>query len=245
MISQTRTPDQLPVGTAATSAPAAEHDSLVLTAKFLPIVAHFVAQGDIRYYLNGINVRPLAGGGVTICATNGHMLGVYRDLAGVCSQEVTPSFGSKVMAACAEQIDDERVVVLRHGRLTVLDQCDNEVCIQAGNPVIDSQTAFPRFETVVPAAADLRPGLVSCISGRLLKKLARAANSARKVLASNSSRVGLDGLHFFNVNGDVNKCTVAHIDVAPDFLAIVMPLRPVRDITQPLPSWLQTERGAA
>lgn len=241
MNANTNTPDQLPTGTPSTSA----HDTLVLTAKLLPIVAHFMAQCDIRYYLNGINVRPLAGGGVTICATNGHILGVYRDLAGMCSQEVTLSFGGKVMAVCAEQIDDERVVVLRRGRLTVLDQRGNEVCIQAGNPVIDSQTAFPRFETVVPAADDLRPGLVSCISSRLLKKLARAANSARKVLTSNSSRVGLDGLHFFNVNGDVKKCTVAHIDVAPDFLAIVMPLRPVRDITQPLPSWLQAERGEA
>lgn len=237
MNTNAQTPEQLPASTPATSA----HDTLVLTAKFLPIVAHFVAQCDIRYYLNGINVRPLAGGGVTICATNGHILGVYRDLAGVCSQEVTLSFGSKVMAACAEQIDDERVVVLRHGRLTVLDQCGNEVCIQAGNPVIDSQTAFPRFETVVPAAEDLRPGLVSCVSGTLLKKLARAAASARKALTSNSIRVGLDGLHFFNVNGDVNKCTVAHIDVAPDFLAIVMPLRPMRDIKQPLPAWLQAE----
>lgn len=233
------------VDAAGHSAPAPTHDSLVLTAKFLPIVAHFVAQGDIRYYLNGINVRPLAGGGVTICGTNGHILGVYRDLAGVCSQEVTLSFGSKVLAAFAEQIDDERVVVLRNGRLTVLDQCGGEVCIQAGNPVLDSQTAFPRFEKVVPAAEDLIPGLVSCVSGRLLKKLARAANSARKALASNSVRDGLDGLHFFNVKGDVKKCTVAHIDLAPDFLAIVMPLRPVRNIVPSLPAWLLAERGIA
>lgn len=234
-----------PAAADAAGASAPTHDDLVLTAKFLPIVAHFVAQGDIRYYLNGINVRPLTGGGVTICGTNGHILGVYRDPAGVCSQEVTLHFGKKVLAACVEQIDDERVVVLRDGRLTVLDLDGNEVCIQAGNPVIDAQTAFPRFEKVVPDAADLRPGLALCVSGKLLKKLARAANSARKALTSNSIREGLDGLHFFNVNGDVKKCTVAHIDVAPDFLAIVMPLRPVRDIVPSLPAWLPAERGIA
>lgn len=245
MNASTKTPDQLPVSTGATSTPGAVHDSLVLTARFLPIVAPFVSISDPRYYLTGINVRPLASGGVTICGCNGHVLGVYYDPDGVCHQEVTLSVSREVLAACGAGIDDERTVVMRNGRLTVLDKFGEDVCIQAGNPVLDSTIPYPRIETVVPDAVDLRRGLMACVSGTLLTKLISAAASARRALSLPRCLRGLDGLAFFNVNGDVDKCTVGRLDFAPEFLAIIMPMRPLHDISQPLPAWLCAERDAA
>ena len=230
---------------AADCAKASVHDSLVLTAKYLPIVAPFLSKFDPRYYLKGLNVRPLSGGGVTICATNGQILGVFRDPDGICLEEVTLLIGTEVLAACAVGIDSNRKVVLRNGRLTVIDGSGNDICIQAGNPVVDPSKPYPRFEKVVPPAADLLPGLMGVINAPLLMKLNAAAIGARKASGMHKSYRDYHGLTFFNVAGDGNKCTVARLDFDADFLAIIMPLRAENDISVPLPSWLQDQRVAA
>lgn len=224
---------------------ASVHDSLVLTAKYLPIVAPFLSKSDPRYYLKGLNVRPLPGGGVTICATNGQILGVFRDPDGICLEEVTLVIGNEVLAACAVGIDGNRKVVMRNGRLTVIDGTGNDICIQAGNPIVDPSKPYPRFEKVVPPVADLKPGLIGVINSPLLMKLNAAAVSARRASGIRKSYRDFHGLTFFNVSGNGNKCTVARFDFDADFLAIVMPLRAENDISMPLPSWMQDKRDAA
>ena len=245
MTSQPRTPDQLPVGTAATSAPAAEHDSLVLTAKYLPIVAPFIAKSDTRYYLTGINVRPLAAGGVIIAGCNGHVLGVFHDPAGVCATEVTLAVSNELLTACAGGINTDRTVEMRVGRLTVLDKCRNEIYIQAGNPVIDPAKPYPRFETAIPAAKDISPGLLGCVNAMLLTKLNTAAAAARRALDMPKCFRNHHGVTFFNAGAEGDKKTIARLDFSPNFLAVVMPLRPESNISTALPAWLQAERGAA
>jgi hypothetical protein len=42
----------------------------------------FAAKGDVRYYLNGVYVEPNASGGVTIVATNGHVMALMYDATG-------------------------------------------------------------------------------------------------------------------------------------------------------------------
>ena len=244
MSASTKTPDQLPVGTAATSAPAAEHDALVLTAKYLPIVAPFIAKSDTRYYLTGINIRPLAAGGVIIAGCNGHVLGVFHDPAGVCATEVTLAVSNELLAACAGGINTDRTVEMRAGRLTVLDKFGDEIYIQAGNPVINPDMPYPRFEKVIPVEADISPGLMGCVNAMLLTKLNTAAAAARKALDMRGFR-SHHGMTFFNAGAEGDKKTIARLDFSPNFLAVVMPMRPERNISMPLPAWLQAERGAA
>lgn len=229
---------------AGASAPAPTHDDLVLTAKFLPIVAPFLAVGDPRYYLGGINVRPLASGGVMICASNGHILGAYHDPDGVCAQEVTIYVSQAMLAACAARIGDDRQVVMRDGRLAVVDKFNEEICIQTGKPFADPAKPFPRVETIIPPATDLQPGLVSCVNGTLLTKLTNAAANANKANFRKLRR-GFLGLVFFNNKGDADKSTIARLDFDPAFLAVIMPLRPARDVSDPLPAWLLAKRAEA
>lgn len=245
MSASTKTADQLPVGTAATSAPGAEHDTLVLTAKYLPIVAPFIAKSDTRYYLTGINVRPLAAGGVTIAGCNGHVLGVFHDPAGVCATEVTLAVSNELLTACAGGISTDRTVEMRGGRLTVLDKFGDEIYIQAGNPVINPDMPYPRFEKVIPAEKDISAGLMGCINAMLLTKLNTAAAAARKALDMRKCFLSHHGMTFFNAGAEGDKKTIARLDFSPNFLAVVMPLRPEGDISMPLPAWLQAERGAA
>ena len=238
-------PEQLPVGTAATSAPATVHDNLVLTAKYLPIVAPFIAKSDPRYYLAGINIRPLAAGGVTIAGCNGHVLGVFHDPAGVCTTEVTLAISIELLTACAGGINTDRTVEMRAGRLTVLDKFGTEIYIQAGNPVINPDKPYPRFEKIIPAEKDISAGLMGCINAMLLTKLNTAAAAARKALDMRKCFRSHHGMTFFNSGADGDKKTIARLDFSPNFLAVVMPLRPESDISTPLPVWLQAERGAA
>lgn len=245
MSASTKTPDQLPVSTATNNAPAAEHDGLVLTAKFLPIVAPFIAKSDTRYYLTGINIRPLAAGGVTIAGCNGHVLGVFHDPAGVCSTEVTLAVSNELLTACAGGISTDRTVEMRAGRLTVLDKFGDEIYIQAGNPVINPDMPYPRFEKVIPAEQDISAGLMGCINAMLLTKLNTAAAAARKALDMRKCFRSHHGMTFFNAGAEGDKKTIARLDFSPNFLAVVMPLRPEGDISMPLPAWLQAERGAA
>lgn len=244
MSASTKTPDQLPVGTAATCAPAAVHDNLVLTAKYLPIVAPFIAKSDSRYYLAGINIRPLAAGGVLIAGCNGSVLGVFHDPDGVCLTEVTLAISNELLTACAGGINTDRTVVMRAGRLTVLDKYWNEIYIQAGNPIVDPTSPYPRFEKVIPVEKDISPGLMGCINATLLTKLNTAAAAARKALDMRKCFRSHHGMTFFNAGPQGDTKTIARLDFSPNFLAVVMPLRPEGDISMPLPAWLQAERGA-
>lgn len=234
------------IDAAGTTAPTPTHDGLVLTAKFLPIVAPFLAVGDPRYYLRGINVRPLASGGVMICASNGHILGAYHDPDGVCAHEVTIYVGSAMLAACSARIGDDRQVVMRSGRLAVVDKFNEEICIQAGNPIADPSAPFPRIEKLLPAIDDLQPGLIACINGMLLTKLTSAVANANKA-QGRSSRRGFHGLVFFNKEGNADALSIARFDFDTAFLAVIMPLRPARDVSDPLPTWVLAQRaeGAA
>lgn len=53
-----------------------------ISAKAFASVGHFTAKADIRYYLQGICVRPADGGGVYVMASDGHTAGFYFDPTG-------------------------------------------------------------------------------------------------------------------------------------------------------------------
>jgi DNA polymerase III sliding clamp (beta) subunit (PCNA family) len=60
-----------------------------ITAVAVKMVFPFVAKQDIRFYLNGINIRPLEDGSVMVVATDGHRYVVVRDPNGFAEREIT------------------------------------------------------------------------------------------------------------------------------------------------------------
>lgn len=56
-------------------------------ARFLPMIAPFMAAQDIRYYLNGFLIERAERGGVYLVATNGHALAAIHDPQGILEGE--------------------------------------------------------------------------------------------------------------------------------------------------------------
>jgi len=196
-----------------------KHAKLRLTAKLLPLILPFMAKADIRYYLNGVNVRPHKDGGAIIVATNGHALGAIHDRHAVCEHEVILRFESRMQQACAVALAGEREVVMIGGRLAIIDKTGQEVYIQAGKP--DIEGTFPRYERVIPKIETLQPGLLGTYSASVLAPAEKAALAAAK----QSGRTIYCGMQFFNVNGDPNGSAVIRLPVEPDFVGVLMPMR--------------------
>lgn len=200
-----------------------KHANLRLTAKLIAIVAPFIAKADIRYYLNGINVRPHKDGGAIICATNGHALGAIHDRDAVCEHEVTLRLDSRLRQACLAGLQNGRSIVMLGERLAVVEDGGNEVYIQAGKPEIDCERMYPRYERVIPKAATLQPGLVGMFGAPLIALAEKAAITAGKV-GEKGSR-GYTGVQFFNVKDAANSSAVFRVPAAPEFVGVLMPMR--------------------
>jgi len=212
-------------GTGAAGAPI-NHDKLRVSAKLVALVTPFMAKADIRYYLNGINVRPHPHGGAVICATNGHMLAAVHDPDGVCEHEVTLSISSGTVAALKARGNGGRELVMRFGRVAVLEGAD-EVSLQPGDPVVDGK--FPQYQNLIPPAERLKPGLVGQFDTAYIAVLDVVAKiAAPKGGPQRSAK-------FFTLDGNPKSSAIARIVGQPNFVAILMPQAP--DELTPVPLW--------
>lgn len=208
----------------------APHKNLKLTANLIGTVAPFIGLNDIRYYLRGISVRPHKNVGAVICATNGHALGAIYDPSAVCEAEVIIHIDARTLAACAAKSMTKRYLVIINNRLAVVDTHGVEICIQAGNPVIEGK--FPDYANVIPSADKLTPGLAGSFNRTYLRQGDLAAQACGK--ASGSSKVV--GVQFFSVGGDPNLTTIIRVPAMPNFIGALMPMR--EDVLSPVPEWV-------
>lgn len=202
------------------------HDKLRVSAKLVALVTPFMAKADIRYYLNGINVRPHPAGGAVICATNGHMLAAVHDPDGVCEHEVTLSISPGTVAALKARGNGGRVLALRYGRVAVLEG-DDEVALQPGDPIVDGK--FPQYQNLIPPAERLKPGLVGQFNTAYIAVLDAVAKIA-------APKVGpLRAVRFFTLDGNPRSSAVARLIGEPNFVAVMMPQS--MDVLAPVPAW--------
>lgn len=210
----------------------APHANLKLSAHLIPVITPMMAVNDIRYFLNGINVRPHPDGGAVICATNGSMLAVIYDRNAVCDVEVTVRIDARTVVACTCREQAARKLMIWGGRLAVIDKYGNEIHVQPAQPVVDGQ--FPDYGKFFPEPESLQSGLLANIDSSLIAAVDKSAKAYQKAfMRDNHSR----GLAFFNVDGDPKKPAIARLGGAADFLAILMPIRtdPIGDA---IPAWL-------
>lgn len=130
--------------------------------------ALFMAQHDIRYYLNGVLIeRDPAGNGCWIAATNGSFMFIYGDPSGVLEGKrdriiVRPEKALLAAASRAKQKGDDPFRLLVSGKrlmvATSLDAaCDEgELFIQPGNCQMEGD--YPDWRRVVPEFEKLQPG---------------------------------------------------------------------------------------
>lgn len=120
------------------------HMIVRINAIAVKLVYPFAAQNDVRYYLNGINIRPLADDSVMLVATDGHRYIVVRDPNGYAEREVIVRFDKDALkhAGNAKHTLD----VMSNGSAMISDGGAQALFIQPGNSLIDAD--FPRIERV-------------------------------------------------------------------------------------------------
>jgi DNA polymerase III sliding clamp (beta) subunit (PCNA family) len=115
-----------------------------ISAVAVKLVFPFVAQQDIRYYLNGINIRPLDDGSAMVVATDGHRYIVVRDPHGYVEKEVIVNISKDALkhATNAKHTLD----VMSNGSAMISGEVAQPLFIQPGNSLVEG--AFPRIERV-------------------------------------------------------------------------------------------------
>lgn len=103
----------------------------------------FVPTDDVRYYLNGINIRPLDAGGVMVTATDGHRFVIVRDTNGFAEREINARVVKDAIKHASEKVTFD---VLTNGQVIWNTAETLNVFIQPGMSIIEGD--YPRIEAV-------------------------------------------------------------------------------------------------
>lgn len=141
----------------------APHMIARVNAMAIKVAFPFMAQNDIRYYLNGINIRPLEDDTVMIVATDGHRYVVIRDQHGYAEKEVIVSIKKDGLKTCNAK---STLDVMSNGSAMVNDEVGQAQFIQPGNSLVEGN--FPRIESVA-AAIGYDEGISGAINPAYLK----------------------------------------------------------------------------
>lgn len=197
-----------------------------LNANLVAAICQFKAKEDIRYYLEGVYVAPLESGGAVIVATNGHALGLWRDLTGQVERPAILRIEKKLESACAGK--GERHLRLIDGRLTVVDEHGLELFVQhrEGNKPEswEIEAKYPDWKAVIPKGTSgpaLFDGMNPTYVGFAQKALA---------IAKGKDYLGLAFHQAAAENGIAVIC-----DREPNFMAVIMPMR---ESTGMFPEWI-------
>ena len=216
--------------------------NLNVKARLVAAICQFKAERDIRYYLNGVYVEPIETGGVLIVATNGHAMGIWRDLSGKIERPAILRIGKKLEAACAGSdlkrlriIDDRLAVVIDPAKDSKGTQAAlSEVYVQnkhsdkPGSWEVEGK--FPNWKRVIPSQASglmlhdaLHPDYVA-----LAEKAIRLGNGTKFI-----------GISFIQPNKNDGIAVIAN--GTADFFGIIMPLR---EVSTQYPEWVNTLKAA-
>jgi DNA polymerase III sliding clamp (beta) subunit (PCNA family) len=141
----------------------APHMIARVNAMAIKVAFPFMAQQDIRYYLNGINIRPLEDGTAMIVATDGHRYIVIRDQHGYAEREIIVSVKKDGLKSCNAKSTFD---VMSNGSAMVNDEVGQAQFIQPGNSLIEAD--FPRIENVA-SAIGYTEGISGAINPAYLK----------------------------------------------------------------------------
>lgn len=200
-------PEQVPLeGLPEQEHEQAPHMIARVSAVAAKLVFPFAATQDIRYYLNGINIRPLEDGSVMIVATNGHRYIVVRDPNGFAERELIVSISKDALkhATNAKHTLD----VMSNGSAMFSGDVAQPLFIQPGNSIIEA--VFPRIERVA-STIGYKEGIAGAVNPAYLSDALTIAknfgNSIRFFTRDNDSPLNfvLGGLGDLECFGGIMK----------------------------------------
>ena len=136
---------------------------------------HFAADGDARYYLNGIQVRPAQQGGALVIAADGHVMLCVHDRDGACAREVIVPLSKREHA----RLLSPRVElwVGEDGHARTVEAATKQV--EWISPKGEIEGKFPDVSSMVGDLAAWKPGLVGTFNPHLLDKVKASAKGNR------------------------------------------------------------------
>lgn len=143
-----------------------------VSAAAIKLVFPFAATQDIRFYLNGVNIRPLADGSVMVVASDGHRIIVVRDPNGYAEREVIVRVDKDALkhASNAKHTLD----VMSNGAAMFSGEVAQPLFIQPGNSLIEG--AFPRVERIITTVG-YREGIAGPVNPAYLTDALAVAKS--------------------------------------------------------------------
>ncbi len=223
--------------------------NLKFSGRGLAYLAHFKAENDIRYYLNGVCFQPLpadAGGGVIGAATNGHILGLWHDRDGHVDRTVIAAITRPLVAASKKpgtQLEaiDGRLAVIRYEMIGGAQKAIEEMCVQPngprtprdGVPAWEVEGKFPDLLKVVRERDHYGEGVTGEFNPEYLRLIAAAISAA----STREQRSWCNGVQMRQHDKD-GAMLVLPVTM-PEALAIVMPRRKEGTLAAP---WLERWR---
>lgn len=211
---------------------------IAITSKYIPVMAGFIAKGDIRYYLNALHVEPHPDGGILLVATDGHALAVIHDLEGKSNGTWLCKIPEKIIKACAKRgvrkspFSTPKVLRLvgNAGYVLSVDDADPLEISQfhletAYCEIVDGK--FPEWKRVIPQS--FTPSKKIGVNIALLSRVEKAIKGS----AFSHGR----GVEIF-VN-DVNAGFIVRPASIQELLVLVMPMRVDDESSKALPNWLE------
>lgn len=217
---------------------------LSLDGRAVAFLAHYMAQNDIRYYLNGIYVAPMpdgAGPGAIAAATNGHVLGMWHDQDGTAARPAIMKVSKPLARACKPGTR----LVTRDRRLTVIcsegrrigDELYIDPARHAGDRGAEPwevEGTFPGLDRVIHEPDEAKIGLAGDINADYLGTISA---SLKSVLPSMKHLSRARSLRMRQVTPE--GAILALCAELPEVIMVVMPLR---DRVKVQPSWLERWR---
>lgn len=157
------TPEQLAIEGVEVEATDSTHMIARVNAIAVKLVFPFVAQNDIRFYLNGINIRPLNDGSVMIVATDGRRYVVVRDPHGYAEKEIVVVLSKDAIKHANN--GKNTLDVMSNGNAMISGEAAQPLFIQPGNALIDEK--FPRIERVATTIG-YKEGISGAVNPRYL-----------------------------------------------------------------------------
>jgi hypothetical protein len=204
----------------------------------------FIAEHDIRYYLSGILVERAPKGGVFLCATNGHVLCVIHDAAGMIEgpDDSVVLTASRELLAAAKRAprDDARAsipggynVLVRGTRLFLANSFDDyggglERYVQPGACVVETgrgggRYGWPKWRRLLPDFSKLKRGGVTRANDQGGMVAVRYLASLGQAVAHERRARTYGGIVFWHLE-EREQIYVQFQDV-PEMMAIIMPMR--------------------
>ena len=200
-----------------------------IQARYIAMLHPFAATDETRHYLNGIHFEPNPkkhGGGVLAVTTDGHRMGIIRDILGECTAPITLPIPSYVLAACKKKAHSFEFY---NGTVTVTEFDSVEPLVNTNISRVGG--TYPDWRSILPFNA-----LKAKYQNRPIGFNPQYISDFGAV----SKYSGVEKISAIFHCKDPKSATVVRFPAVPEFVGVIMPMRLSEpEIGTYIPNWLQ------